>query len=161
MASKYHGKQEEYMPAFKNMKDLQAHLQSKVNDALNNEVAETVKQVEQETVESAVYDAYTPSRYIRRGAYGGGLGDKANMVHTVSNGKLIVENVTPQNPGYRHGSYGTDKIAGMVEGGHSYDYWADAFPRPFTAETIQRLNQTDEVKTALVQGLKRNGINAK
>ncbi len=75
--------------------------------------------------------------------------------------KLTVENITEQNPAYKHGLYGTNKTAGMVEGGHSYDYWADPFPRPFTQKTIDRLNQTNEVKDSLVAGLKRQGINAK
>ncbi len=149
------------MPTFRNMKDAQAYLQTKINDALNNEVAAAVKQAESEVIDSVVYAAYQPSKYVRRG-FNKGLGDKANMVHTVSSdGTLTVENITEQNPAYKHGSYGTNKTAGMVEHGTNYDYWTDPFPRPFTQKTIDRLNQTSEVKDALVQGLKRQGIDAK
>lgn len=165
------------MAQFKNLKELEKFLNNKIKSAMQNEVAEKVRDVQQSKIDSEVYNAYQPSSpdgepfvYDRR-RDNDGLRDRDNMVAKVkdsANGvELSVENVTK----------GKDKdfeIAGLIEygdnsgyGNYDYKYNRDGTAeqylkeRPFIQETRKSLIQSKEHVDALKQGLKRNGINIK
>ena len=60
------------------MKSANAYLQKEINHILENEVAQTVKEVEQENIVQTIY-SYPSHFYERRGIGGGGLGSIPNM----------------------------------------------------------------------------------
>lgn len=163
------------MPSFKNLKELEKHLNQKIKKAMENEVAEKVRDVQQQKIDKEVYAAYNivdgshqePYKYERR-RDDGGLRDRRNMVATVteSNGKieLSVENVAE----------GKDQInidlAGLIEYGagrygyYQYPYnrddtaWQFMQPRPFIRETRNELASTNQHVEALKKGLQKQGI---
>ena len=148
------------MPTFSDLKSLEAFLKKSVDNALNAEVAQAIKETQSDVIQDVVYNAYTPKLYQRRGALGGGLGDTTNMYHEVYDGVLTVENRTPPNPDYSHTALQSKSIDTAVERGERYDYWGDAFPRPFTAKTVERLENSDILTKAISSGLNRQGITA-
>ena len=142
---------------FDNLSALQKHINEAIADALGNEVAEEIKQTESEVIDRVVYH-FAPSLYVRR--TNGGLGDTSNMSAEVTGGFLVVKNLTPPNPDYRHTKLNSPYIASAVEFGERYDFWRDSYPRPFTAETAKALQTNKNHIKALRRGLRRKGINA-
>lgn len=162
------------MPTFYNLNNLSKFLNGKIADAMKTDVAETVRNVEQKNIDDTVYSGYRPStsdgepwRYERR-RDNGGLRDRKNMVADVqvtSDGvKLLVENITT-------GSQDNFRIDDLVEygdgtNGKEYGYkrnrdgTADQYlrGRPFTRNTIEELERTGEHVDALINGLRKNGI---
>jgi hypothetical protein len=165
------------MPEFKTIKQIEAHINKLMREALNTEVAKVVKNKEQEMVVSEVYDKYSPStedgepwEYERRG-WKGGLADQKNMKHkTVSLGtgnglQLSVENKTKGKD---------DKnmyISDLIEGGDGYngleynyksnrDGTAGQYlkARPYQQKTVESLEQSNEHVEALKKGLIRQGL---
>jgi hypothetical protein len=150
-----------------------------VNDALGGEVLDTVADVEHAKIQSEVYDKYKPKHYKRRGDRGGLSDMEHNLAinnASLKLGALYVENVTPPNPfnngvGVRPidgvGGYSSttpdEPIAGLVErgtynpNGYGYDYWSDAFARPFIEKTRAAL-RGGKARQALAEGLRRNGL---
>ncbi len=160
------------MPEFRSLKDLENYLQDKIDSALLVEVAAGIKEVEQTAIQDIVYNTYDPFVYSRRGTHGG-LADKDNMTESlVASGELWIENYTPFNEGYdtlNHG-FGLDELVeyGDYSSGFYYDYPYSTYqeptflyPRPFTQETIDRLNKSKEHLDQLWAGLRRRGIHAK
>lgn len=155
------------MPSFDSIKDLEKHINKKIASALKNEVAEKVKDVMQDKVETEVYNAYTshsdhPDKYVRRGEKGG-LKSRSNMKESVTDTTLTVENTTKmKDTGY--------ELAGLVEYGNDkgygeYDYYPAKNsegdfrkPRPFIDETKKSIESTGEHINAMRKGLKRQGI---
>lgn len=155
------------MTIVNSFKALEALLQKKVAEAMNETVAPGVKSIESENVNEFVYSAYDPEVYERR-MNNGGLSDVNNMVHEVSvNGdsvELTVDNNTMSNPDFMP-RYGTPhKIAQEVEFGFGYDYSSGGEPfaeeRPFIRETISEL-QHGKAKELMIKGLKKKGLDAK
>lgn len=156
----------------KKLTQLSDKLKPKIDDALNHEVADTVKSVEAATIDEVVYGVYAPKEYRRRDR-NGGIGDTDNMQHTVKDGQLIVINTTPPNPaGCPSGRFVTvnKNLSELIEYGHDYKGHQYDFPRsgtaymeprPFTKETIERLYTQKDHVTALKAGLKRRGIDSK
>lgn len=166
------------MPAFNDLNSLIKHLNERViKNALENEVAEKVRDIEQRKIDETVYSGYRPSTsdgepwVYKRRRDNGGLRDRKNMIADVqatSDGvKLSVENITT-------GSQDNFKIADLVEygdntNGKEYAYkrnrdgTADQYlrSRPFTKNTIEELERTGEHIDALIDGLKKQGINVK
>ncbi|MEL3959403.1 hypothetical protein NST17_19820 [Caldifermentibacillus hisashii] len=166
------------MPAFNNLNSLIKHLNERViKNALGNEVAEKVRDIEQRKIDKTVYSGYRPSTsdgepwVYKRRRDNGGLRDRKNMIADVqvtSDGvKLSVENVTT-------GSQDNFKIADLIEygdntNGKEYAYkrnrdgTADQYlrSRPFTKNTIEELKRTGEHIDALIDGLKKQGIDVK
>lgn len=166
------------MPAFNNLNSLIKHLNERViKNALGNEVAEKVRDIEQRKIDETVYSGYRPSTsdgepwVYKRRRDNGGLRDRKNMIANVqvtSDGvKLSVENVTT-------GSQDNFKIADLIEygdntNGKEYAYkrnrdgTADQYlrSRPFTKNTIEELKRTGEHIDALIDGLKKQGIDVK
>lgn len=163
------------MPQFKSVSDLHAYIQKAVDSALTTEVYEAVKEAQQEAIQKEVYDKYQPMNYERR-KYNGGLIADENIVivgGVAKNGILIVKNITPPNP-YLNGVSGAQSTTPLssttpylVEygisnpDGYGYDYWSKPKARPFTARTLDDLQASGACKTALKNGLKRQGIAVK
>lgn len=163
------------MPQFKNLTELHEYLQKAVDSALTNEVYQAVKEKQQEVIQEEVYDRYKPAHYKRRKSNGGLIADRNIIIYgaVAKNGILIVRNITPPNP-YLDGVSGARTTTPMsadtpklIEygiynpSGYGYDYWSGAKKRPFTEKTIEELQSSDDLKIALKDGLKRQGIVAK
>jgi hypothetical protein len=163
------------MPStFKDIKSALAAVTKKiekaVNEALETEVADEVRDAEIAAIGSVVYDAYgnnrtkEPNNYIRR-YDSGGLVDRSNMPAEVSKGELTVWNLTPANPDYGNEGYFAGEI---VLNGGPYDYpvGEDTFgdfhpPRDFIGETYSSLKQTKWHVNGLKRGLIKQGFDVK
>lgn len=150
---------------FTDINALLADVQKSINKSLKNEVMDAVKEVELKHVERDVLSVYTPSIYERRGS--GGIDDDKNIIGTVKNGRLTVENVTPFNEDYGTRNKGTGLGYMINEGGnweHDYEYGfrgAEAVyanPRPFIDNTVEELDKTEIIEDALAKGMKKDGI---
>lgn len=135
-------------------------LRSDIEDTLADEVLDEVKNIEMKHVRDDVFGVYTPSIYKRRAH--GGIDDPDNIVRTVKNMELEVDNVTEFNDDYgthNHGEGLADLInEGEHSGGHFYDYPGEfTQARPFLDNTIEEVEETDKVDNALEKGLKRRG----
>lgn len=140
------------MATFRNMKDLNAYLQKQVQAALENEVAETVKDVMQDHIQKDVYDAYTPKQHIRDG-YDGGLIDRDNIESRSIKDGIEVENVTKHDGKY---------IPAVIETGEGYTYSGYGYgyeeERPFIANSKKDLQDNKQHVKALKDALKKKGI---
>lgn len=136
---------------FNNLTDLFNHIEADVQDTLNNEVAQEVKETMSESVMLNVYNVYNPISYKRRGN-NGGLMCTANMEHSVDGDTLTVTNETPLD------NHRTDySLTDIIVNGRGYQ----PFPRDFISETKERLETNGNHKEVLKQGLKRRGYEVK
>lgn len=167
------------MPTFKNLEEMAKYLaKNQIKKALENEVAEKVRDLEQLNIDSQVYERYNivdgtqQEPYIYQRRYDdGGLRDRKNMTAATketSNGvQLSVENVTK-------GKDDNFVIAGLIEYGDGFDGMNYTYKenrdgtsyqylnsRPFTKSTIQELKETGEHVKALAEGLKKQDIDVK
>ncbi len=143
-------------------------MKNKINDALVNECADTIKRTEQDNIINMVYDSFEPSDYYdRRGMYGGGLNDIDNMEATLTeSGTLTVSNNTPFNPierwdgGYYDNAFPDDySLAYVVEHGNNGLIPSPA--KPFTKATVDELNKTKAHVEAMKRGLRKHGLTVK
>lgn len=156
---------------FKSLDALMGSIKKKIDNALGNEVAEIVKETEQQSAIYEVYAAYEPKMYERRGG-DDGLGDMENMVSTVSGGVLTVTNETEfdNRCNSLHSGNNLDELIeyGHGAGGLRYTY-GDEYPydyikpRPFIQKTKETLALSGGaiIKAALEIGLERQGIDVK
>ena len=133
-------------------------LEADIEDTLKHEVLDTVKEIELRHVEEDVFDVYKPKIYERRDS--GGIDDPDNIVGTVQNMELEVENITPFASGYGTWNRGvglTELINnGNSTSGYFYDYSGEFNqPRPFLDNTIEEIERTDDVEDALARGLNK------
>lgn len=137
------------MATFKNFKELERHLQRKIESALKTEVAETAVKTMKEKVQEEVYDAYpNPVEYERTGRL------KSDIdVEVVNSDTIAIQNVRQDDDRY---------VAEIVESGQGYEYSFEysGVPRPFTEETRQELLETDKLKQSMREGLKRQGVDS-
>ncbi|WP_257219489.1 hypothetical protein [Paenibacillus sp. LK1] len=126
-------------------------LNQPIGQALSNDVAKTVKQVQKEKVKEEVYDVYEPTMYSRTGLLGSEESMKSELINETT---LVVENIR---------SDGDRNVAEIVESGQNYLYGFEyaGVPRPFTEATREELRNTGAHKAAMYRGLKRQGINLK
>lgn len=108
---------------------------SLVNQALAGEIAEMAKNEIAYMVETAVYPAYSPTEYKRRGT-GGGLADKS--LYEVTNGDMTL--TVSDNR----------REVGVVESGIGYQwensqiYKMQPFPRPYFEQAEQNTAEDAE-----------------
>ena len=162
----------------RSLKALEKHLKEQIDDVLRDEVAKTVKQTEQSAIYDVVYGAYgslatnEPKEYRRRYDKKGGLASIQNMESGVVAGMLHVTNNTPFDDGYNTDNHGIglDELVEYGDGGGGFSYewpvgtntFGDFYsPRPFTEETIDRLDATGDHIESLKNGLRRRGIHVK
>lgn len=149
----------------------------KVDDVLSKEVYQFVRQLERNIIDEQVYEVYDPNPdgYTRRAS--GGLSDEKNIVMEggkAQNGRLIVKNVTPPNPGgVPNDSLSrvtVDKnLSEVIEygqratGGYDFADKGGEFlkPRPFTEKTVETIERTNLHVEFLKDGLKRRGLKIK
>lgn len=150
---------------FTDIKALLADVQKSINKSLKNEVMDAVKEVELKHIERDVLSVYTPSIYERRSH--GGIDDDKNIVGTVNNGRLTVENVTPFNEDYGTRNRGNTLAYMINEGGnseHDYEFGFRtieapySYPRQFIDNTIEELDKTEIIEDALAKGMRKDGI---
>lgn len=136
---------------FNNLNDLFKHIEKDVNNTLENEVAETVKDDLVVSLHNDVYGAYSPEYYLRR-MENGGLSDRSNLKATVYDGVLKVRDVAPLDNGRT--DYALDDI--IVHG-----YGNQPFARNFYSRTEERLRDTKDHVEAMKQGLQEKGYKIK
>jgi hypothetical protein len=145
---------------------IESKIRAAIAETLQTDVYQIIKNVEKQHVESDVYAVYSPIIYSRRGMSGGLSADENIVLNVISDTQIEITNETPANPDY----FGTtDKdLAELVEFGHGYngykyDYLQDSpyvYPRPFTENTVEDLNQNKQHIDAMVKGLRKAGLDA-
>lgn len=143
---------------YDDVEELLKSLEADIEDTLMHEVLDEVKEIELRHVEDDVFDVYKPKIYERRDS--GGINDPDNIVGTVQNMELEVENITPFASGYGTWNRGiglTELINdGNSTSGYFYDYPGEFNqPRPFLDNTIEEIERTDDVEDALARGLNK------
>ena len=81
------------MATYSSWSALNKALQKKINETMQDEVFEEVRDVYQKNIQSDIYDAYSPTQYTRRMS----LLDDSNIVGEVDNGVLEVKNIANPN----------------------------------------------------------------
>jgi len=143
------------MAIHNSLASLQAEMQSRINKALDNEVAQIVKEQISESVKDIVYGAGTPMLYNRRDLTNGSLGDVNEMTHKVSNGVLIVEDhAEPSGNDFKGNDFvGEKDFASRIEYGYgNEDTWYNS-PREFMKDAADKLNSNGKVTEALQKAL--------
>ena len=141
---------------YDDVEELLKSLEADIEDTLMHEVLDEVKEIELRHVEDDVFDVYKPKIYERRDS--GGINDPDNIVGTVQNMELEVENITPFASGYGTWNRGVGLTELINDGnstsGYFYDYSGEFNqPRPFLDNTIEEIERTDDVEDALAKGL--------
>lgn len=154
------------MPRFRNTGRLFSYIRGAIDDTLSQEVFAVVQETEIDAIMEVVYSTSTSGYYRRRGD-AEGMGDPYNIEIVggyAQNGILSVVNVTVPNPylnGWNEsGGYASQNknLPEVIEYGKGYDYWKKPKKRPFTAKTIERLQESGEHVKALKKGLEFRGI---
>lgn len=154
------------MPKFKDLPFMFAYIKKSINNALENNVAPLVEKTMDEKIDSEVYDVYTPKGYKRRYE----LGNTNNISsELVKDGVLFTKNTANPSPsviGTPYSASGSTIFPEWVNDGevpnifNSNDYpWMH--PRDFIAATIEELESTGAVATAMAKGLQASGISVK
>ncbi len=152
---------------FKSLSEFRKYIEKCIEGSLENEVFETIKNVELKHIKEDVLSVYSPKEYKRR-SYDG-IDDEDNTTQDkIKNGVLEIKNITKFNPEYESENTGLGLPVlieyGHGESGYFYDYAAsDDFtnPRPFTENTIQEIKDSQKHVKALELGFKRNRINTR
>jgi len=160
---------DDLMPNFSSLKELEKYLLKTVENAMNKEVADAVKDYIVMSVDENVYSVYEPKQYERRGlGYNSeGIGGKKNMKHVVTTkGNSVEVKVTDE----AKGETGFEYLAELIEYGdkmyggmYSYDYPypPDARflkPRPFMEKAKENLERDKYHVERLKEGLERQGL---
>lgn len=149
--------------SYNDIKTLKNDLKKDINAVLADEVFDEVRKCELEHVEEDVFSVYSPKIYQRRAV--GGIDDEQNIVGTVKNMKLTVENITEFNDDY--GTYNSGRgLSTLINDGehlknYFYDYEGEfTKPRPFIDRTVEELENSNRLDNALIKGLRKKGIDA-
>lgn len=145
------------MPTFSSLKEMEKYIQDEINKSLKNDVAPVVKEVMSAEVQNTVYSVYEPKMYKRR-YNNGGLMSENNMNDTlIKDGVIAVSNDTPFNGKNYSGKTLTEVV--VTGEGYTYDYpYEYNQPRDFIEATRKDLIQTQAHTKALVNGLKKSGV---
>lgn len=150
--------------SYDDIEELLIDIKSDIEDTLVKEVTDEVKDIEMQYVERDVLSVYKPKIYGRRNS--GGIDDVRNIVGTVKDMHLVVDNITEFNDGYGTYNHGTG-LADLINEGNSlsgyfYDYPGEfELPRPFVDNTISEVEKSDRVDNALEKGMRRRGYDIK
>ena len=142
-----------------------AELDAAIENALEIEVAEVIKNYLVESAYQNVYEAYTPEFYSRR--YGnGGILDKDSIDIDVHGNELIAMDTLPgvEGPKGWQQLYGGDvpdgRLAEAIASGDPKYNMDKAGSRPFHEIAKELAIESGEIEDALRRGLKRQGIDA-
>lgn len=154
------------MPVCKNIAELQAYLQKKIDEALMDDVAVGVKEKMQENIDENVYRRYTPTTYVRRNELGSLENIKAELE---SRGVLSVKNIAAPSPSVLkvpYKNYGGTSFARWVNDGlvpnifnDKHYVWED--PAYFMEDTQQDLKKNKTIKNKMIIGLTKRGLKVK
>jgi len=140
-------------------------LKNDIRKVLSKEVLDKAKEIELRHIDYDIFAFYTPQIYERRRQ--NGINDPDNIVgEIVEDMTLEIDNVTHFNDGYGTYNHGTG-LADLINGGDSmtgffYDYPGEFNqPRPFIDNTISEIEDTDQVDSALDEGMKNLGYDVK
>lgn len=136
--------------SFNNLNDLFNYIETEIQDTMENEVADTVKEKMNLSVHKTVYGTYQP-RINRRRKDNGGLSDKDNISITPIDGGIEITNDTPLDNG-RH----SPRLDAIIE----YGQGRQPFPRPFYKDTYDIL-AAGAYEETLKASLKNKGIDIK
>lgn len=157
----------------KEIQEFETILSAAIDNAMQNEVLDEVKDAMQLAIQERVYDAYQPSMYVRRGdgmeRGTGALTDPDVMEHSYNNGThtLVVRDMAkggdPKRP-----DRAEQLLAPIIESGEGYTWERSEIaqskaPRPFHEAAEEYLiDETHGVsfELRLVEGLQRNGMKA-
>lgn len=144
--------------SYDDIDELLNDIRSDIEETLNDEVFEEVREVELEHIEQDVLSTYSPKIYERRGI--GGIDDPRNIVGYVKDMQLSVDNITQFNTGYGTKKRGTGLAQLINEGdsfnGYFYDYPGEFNqPRPFLDHTILEVEQSNRIENALEKGMRK------
>lgn len=120
---------------------------------LLTDVYDKVAEIEQESIDTEVYDVYNPRKYIRRKTEGG-LQDKDNIQPDVDLGgdDLTLEiinmtTVSPDSDDYSQGTYLDELIEyGKHEMATPYD-----MPRPYTQVTQDKIDNNPKLIESIIE----------
>lgn len=149
--------------SFTNWSQIEVYLQEKLNDCLQKEVAETVKDELQSSISEVVYGAGTPTKYIRRGfGENGGIADKSSMTtELVSSGVIKITPEAERNMNYKFAGIGYDEkkslAENLVEGYGNRQFWWNQ-SRDFVEEARENLKSGKAHIEALKDGLRKQGL---
>lgn len=136
--------------AFNDLESLWKYAKKEIKDVMKNECVEEIKDVEQETIQEVVLDAYSPTYYDRRSEESNGeegLISKKNMVADFVESENFIEvnitNDTLGNSAYSGSTSGY--IDEVIEYGEGYTWQGSQIaikkmPRPFTEITQKKID---------------------
>ena len=155
--------------------ELQKAIQEKIDETLQDEVANTVKKQISESASNIVYKAYEPTIYWRRKYTDRGLADEEIMnSNLVSSGELVVTNDAPFNPKNIDGTHEPEgeepehekgitnmnkSLAYNIEYGWGSRSESYSKPRPFMSNAKEHL-RNGKAREALKKGLRKRGLDA-
>lgn len=150
---------------FNSLSALETYLKNAIDVALENQVADEVKDEVTTSASKIVYGVYDPDMYSRRGSFE----QKENIGIYVSGNILTATMNHVFNESYKTKNHGYG-LAALVEYGHNvggrYDYPFNnnkeptfRYPRPFVATSIKRMESSKTHVHALKDGLQSQGIN--
>lgn len=147
--------------SYSDIKALKADLKKDINAVLADEVFNEVRKCELEHIEQDVFSVYNPKIYQRRAV--GGIDDPDNIVGSVQDMELTVVNTAEFNDDYGSSNHCRGLVdlinQGERRGSYYYDYPGEfTQPRPFIDRTIEELENTDRLDSALIKGLRKRGI---
>jgi uncharacterized phage infection (PIP) family protein YhgE len=155
-----------------NWNQLEKMIMKKVNNTLNKEVAEQVKEELQTAVSETIYSAGIPSVYERRGGnqYGGmgnslgtgSIGDIETMTSKlINNGELQVTPEAERNTDYKFAGIGYDESKSLTEnlikGYADKSQWFNE-PRNFIETARENMRESKSHVSALADGLRKQGL---
>jgi hypothetical protein len=142
------------MPTFKKLSDLEKYIKGQIPEILKQDVAPEVIETMKEHIQTDVYDAYSPTAYVRRREDGGLLDDDNFSAEMVSEDTLKVKNTTTDSENkYKD-------IVPIIEYGVGYTweksriYQSQPYPRPFVRNTRQELKE-GRLKEIIAKSLKK------
>ena len=132
------------------VEDLLKDLKADIEDTLVDEVLQEVKDIEIEHIQEDVFAVYNPRAYKRR--LDDGLDDPDNIVGTVQNLELEVENIAE----FTNWNGTAKRGVGLAEFVNDYDYPGIIDKnRPFLDNAVEEIEESDRVDNALERGLKK------
>jgi len=139
---------------FKSLKDLEKHLNKQIAQSLKNDVGNGVARKKlKENIQTEVYDKYDPVMYERQREKGGLIDDANIKVEMIDDNTVSIESRRMD---------GNKNVGVIVETGVGYnEEWSFPYThkgRQFTEVTRDKLMNDGSVEHALMNGLKKQGL---
>ena len=132
-----------------------ANIDAAIENALENEVAASVKDAIVASARENVYDAYTP-KFLHRRNGNGGILDTESIKITVNGTELTASD----DASWQHlwgGAVPSVRLAEAIASGDRKYNMHNAGPRPFHERAKQRVRSEGTAEAALRKGLARQG----